>query len=71
MNKKELTEADIRTKFISPALIGENPVKWDKMTQLREEAHFTKGRVIVAGKTVKRVRRKRPTIFYFISRTSR
>ena len=54
MNKKALTEADIRTKFITPALVGKNNDKWDLMTQIREEAYFTKGRVIVRGKTVKR-----------------
>ena len=54
MNKKALTEADIRTKFITPALIGTNGEKWNVMTQIREEAYFTKGRVIVRGKTVKR-----------------
>ncbi|HEU5126231.1 MAG TPA: DEAD/DEAH box helicase family protein [Verrucomicrobiae bacterium] len=54
MNKKALTETDIRTKFITPALIGVNGDKWDMMTQIREEAYFTKGRVIVRGKTVKR-----------------
>ncbi len=54
MNKKSLTEADIRTKFITPALVGANGDKWNVMTQIREEAYFTKGRVIVRGKTVKR-----------------
>ncbi len=54
MNKKELTKADIRTKFITPALVGPNGSKWNVMTQLREEVYFTKGRVIVRGKTVKR-----------------
>ena len=53
MNKKSLTEADIHTKFITPALAGPGG-KWDVMTQLREEFYFTKGRVIVRGKTVKR-----------------
>jgi type I restriction enzyme R subunit len=53
MNKKEFTEADIRTKFIAPALVPPGG-KWDLMTQLREEVYFTKGRVIVRGKTVKR-----------------
>lgn len=52
MNKKALTEADIRSKFITPAIVA--PGKWDLMTQVREEAYFTKGRVIVRGKTVKR-----------------
>lgn len=54
MNKKTLTEADIRTKFITPAIVGDNGEKWDVMTQIREEIYFTKGRVIVRGKTVKR-----------------
>lgn len=54
MNKKTLTEADIRTKFITPAIIGENVKKWNVMTQILEEHYFTKGRVIVRGKTVKR-----------------
>ena len=54
MNKKALTEADIRTKFITPALVGANGDKWDLLTQVREEVYFTKGRVIVRGKTVKR-----------------
>jgi len=59
MNKKALTETDIRTKFITPALVGANGDKcngdkWNVMTQIREEAYFTKGRVIVRGKTVKR-----------------
>lgn len=51
MNKKELTETDIRTKFITPAIVGANGDKWDVMTQIREEIYFTKGRVIVRGKT--------------------
>lgn len=50
MNKKELTETDIRSKFITPAIVS----KWDLMSQLREEVYITKGRVIVRGKTVKR-----------------
>jgi type I restriction enzyme R subunit len=54
MNKKSLTEADIRTKFITPALLGANGEKWNVMTQIREEAYFTRGRVIVQGKTVRR-----------------
>lgn len=51
MNKKELTESDIRTKFITPAIVNG---KWDLMTQVLEEHYFTKGRVIVRGKVVVR-----------------
>ena len=54
MNKKAMTEADIRSKFITPALVGPNGGKWNLMTQIREEAFFTRGRVIVRGKTVQR-----------------
>lgn len=47
LDKKSLTEQDIRTKFITPALVAAN--KWDVMNQVREEVYFTKGRVIVRG----------------------
>ena len=46
--KKDLSERDICTKFITPALTAGN--KWDVMSQIREEVSFTKGRVIVRGK---------------------
>ena len=65
MNKKSLTEADIRTKFITPALVGANGEKWNVMTQIREEAYFTKGRVIVRGKTVKRGEAKKADYILF------
>jgi type I restriction enzyme R subunit len=66
MNKKQLTEADIRTKFITPALVGTSSAKWNVMTQLREEVFFTKGRVIVRGKTVRRGEAKKADyILYF------
>jgi type I restriction enzyme R subunit len=54
MDKKQLTEADIRTKFITPAIIGSHGDKWNVMTQLQQERYITKGRVIVRGKTVTR-----------------
>ncbi|MGC1273805.1 MAG: DEAD/DEAH box helicase family protein [Planctomycetaceae bacterium] len=54
MDKKQLTEADIRTKYITPAIVGADGSGWDVMTQIREEFCFTRGRVIVRGKTVKR-----------------
>jgi type I restriction enzyme, R subunit len=47
LSKKELSERDICTKFITPALIVGD--KWDSMSQIREEVSFTKGRVIVRG----------------------
>ena len=57
MNKKELSERDICTKFITPALTAGN--KWDLMNQIREEVSFTKGRVIVRGQLSTRGEAKR------------
>jgi type I restriction enzyme R subunit len=60
MNKRELSEADIRTKFITPAIVGPGGSKWDPMTQMLEEFHyFTNGRITVRGKTAQRGPRKR------------
>lgn len=47
MDKKSLSERDICTKFITPALLGAG---WDVHTQVREELLLTKGRIIVRGK---------------------
>jgi type I restriction enzyme, R subunit len=56
MNKTDLSERDICTKFISPAV---KQAGWDEMTQIREEVSFTKGRIIVRGKLVTRGKAKR------------
>jgi type I restriction enzyme, R subunit len=56
MDKRSLTERDICTKFITPALRNAG---WDEMLQIREEFGFTKGRIIVRGKLVSRGRAKR------------
>lgn len=56
INKKTLTERDICTKFITPAILQSG---WDVLTQVREEVSFTKGRVIVKGKTTTRGEPKR------------
>ena len=56
MNKKSLSERDICTKFITPAL---RKAGWDEMTQIREEVSFTKGRIIVRGKLASRGKGKR------------
>jgi type I restriction enzyme R subunit len=54
--KKALSERDICSKFISPAL---KRAGWDDLTQVREEVSFTKGRVLVRGRTAKRGEGKR------------
>jgi type I restriction enzyme R subunit len=65
MNKKDLTEADIRTKFITPAILGPSGSKWNVMTQVLEERYFTKGRIIVRGKTVQRGEAKKADYILF------
>jgi len=56
MDKKQLSEQDICTKFITPAI---ESAGWDKMRQLREQVSFTAGKIIVGGKTFKRGQGKR------------
>jgi type I restriction enzyme R subunit len=46
-NKKSLSERDICTKFITPAIVHAG---WDVQDQVREEVSFTKGRIIVRGR---------------------
>ena len=56
MNKKNLSERDICTKFITPALVAAG---WDVQLHIREAVFFTKGRVIVRGKMTARGEAKR------------
>ena len=56
LDKQHLSERDICTKCITPAVVSAG---WDVMTQIREEVSFTKGRVIVRGKLVTRGQLKR------------
>lgn len=56
MSEKNLSERDICTKYITPAL---QKAGWDLNTQIREEVSFTAGRINVRGKTVSRGSKKR------------
>lgn len=51
IDKKTLSEADIRTKYITPAIEQSG---WDKMSQMREEYSITAGRIIARGQVCKR-----------------
>ena len=63
--KKSLSERDICTKYITPAIIGAG---WDLLSQIREEVSFTKGRIIVRGKLHTRGEQKRADyILYYKS----
>jgi type I restriction enzyme R subunit len=56
MNKKTLSERDICTKFITPAL---EKAGWDMQLQILEEVSFTDGKIYVRGKFTARGTRKR------------
>lgn len=56
MPNKTLSERDICSKYITPAL---QQAGWDLQTQIREEVTFTAGRINVRGKTISRGAKKR------------
>ncbi len=56
IDKKSLSERDICTKFITPAI---KKAGWDTLTQLLEEVSFTDGKIYVRGKMTARGARKR------------
>lgn len=56
MNKKDMSERDICTKYITPALAK---VGWDIKNKMQEEVTFTDGRIIVRGNVTTRGKKKR------------
>ncbi|MFK5707532.1 EcoAI/FtnUII family type I restriction enzme subunit R [Lysinibacillus boronitolerans] len=60
--KKKLSERDICTKFITPAI---QQAGWDIKKQVREEYSFTDGKVIVRGNLTARGKRKRADYLLF------
>jgi type I restriction enzyme R subunit len=63
MDKKSLSERDICTKFITPAL---SKAGWDVESQIREEVNLTKGRIMVRGRVAVRDKNKRADyVLYF------
>lgn len=63
MNKKTLSERDICTKYITPAL---EKAGWDKQFQILEEVSFTDGKIYVRGKlTARGIRKRADYILYF------
>ncbi len=61
-SKKDLSERDICTKYITPAL---RDAGWDIKKQVREEWNFTDGRVVVRGQKHTRAPRKRADYVLF------
>jgi len=62
MNKKQLTETDIITKFILPAVVKKG---WDSMTQIRQEVKLRDGKVIVRGQVAARKKVKSADIVLY------
>ena len=62
MDKRQLSERDICSKFINPAL---ERAGWDLATQVREEFTITKGRIIVRGNLHSRAQSKRADYVLF------
>jgi type I restriction enzyme R subunit len=54
-SKKDLSEADIKAKFITPAILKAG---WDEQIQIEREVFFTAGRIYVKGKLTTRGKRK-------------
>lgn len=65
MSKKDLSERDICTKYITPAVVNAG---WDVHTQISEEKPFTDGRIRVGDARQPRGERKRADyILYYKS----
>jgi len=63
VDKKSLSERDICTKYITPAI---EKAGWNKLTQFLEEVSFTDGRIYVRGRLTTRGQAKRADyILYF------
>ena len=62
-SKRELSERDICTQFILPALVSAG---WDVEKQIREEVTFTDGRIYVKGqKSARGIRKRADYILYY------
>ncbi|MFZ9739046.1 MAG: EcoAI/FtnUII family type I restriction enzme subunit R [Prochlorotrichaceae cyanobacterium] len=63
MDKKSLSERDICTKYITPAIVQAG---WNIATQVREELSLTQGRIIVRGQLHTRGQQKRADYVLFV-----
>jgi type I restriction enzyme R subunit len=62
-DKKDLSESDIKAKFITPAIVDAG---WDEMTQIRREVTLTPGPVIVRGNLSSRNKKKKKFADYVL-----
>ncbi|MFD3228205.1 EcoAI/FtnUII family type I restriction enzme subunit R [Rahnella aceris] len=63
VNKSNLTETDIITKFILPSV---KEAGWDVMTQIRQEVKLRDGKVVVRGKLAARLSVKSADIVLYL-----
>ena len=63
MDKRLLSERNICSKFILPALIDPG---WDLHSQIAEERTLNAGRIVVRGKLVARGQKKRADFFLYL-----
>lgn len=63
--KKELSESDIKAKFITPAIVKAG---WNEMTQIRREVTLTPGPVIVRGNLSSRNKKKKKFADYVLQK---
>ncbi|RDI28261.1 type I restriction enzyme R subunit [Pseudacidovorax intermedius] len=63
--RKTLSEADIKTKFITPAILSAG---WDEMTQVRREVTLTPGPVVVRGNLSSRNKKKKKFADYVLQK---
>ena len=62
MSYYKLSEEDTKRIEITPTIVEKG---WDNKTQIRQEFSFTKGRIMVRGKEVKRGEPKRADYVLF------
>lgn len=63
--KKQLSEADIKEKFITPAIVKAG---WDEMTQIHREVTLTPGPVVVRGNMSSRNKKKKKFADYVLQK---
>ena len=64
VNKTHLTETDVITKFILPAI---KDAGWDVMSQIRQEVKLRDGKLVVRGNLAARLTVNQRTLCFTIS----
>ena len=63
LDKKLLSERDICTKYITPAI---EQAGWNRLSQFLEEVSFTDGKIYVRGKLTARGEKKRADYILYL-----